>query len=114
MLAGRQELDIEHRILLPDGGIGHVHERARLLRNDQGQPWLISGSVQDISERKRAEAALEKERGFLRTLLESLSDGVVACDAGCLMQMRGGLSRRGSRVRALHLAEVLEPEPRAP
>jgi L-lactate dehydrogenase complex protein LldE len=34
---------------------------------------------------------------------------VVACDAGCLMQMRGGLSRRGSSVRALHLAEVLEP-----
>jgi L-lactate dehydrogenase complex protein LldE len=39
---------------------------------------------------------------------------VVACDAGCLMQMRGGLSRRGSRVRALHLAEVLEPESPAP
>ena len=33
---------------------------------------------------------------------------VVACDAGCLMQMGGGLSRRGSRVRALHLAEVLD------
>jgi L-lactate dehydrogenase complex protein LldE len=37
---------------------------------------------------------------------------VVACDAGCLLQMRGGLSRRGSRVRALHLAEVLEDEAR--
>jgi L-lactate dehydrogenase complex protein LldE len=37
------------------------------------------------------------------------ADAVVACDAGCLMQMRGGLSRRGSRVRALHLAEVLAP-----
>jgi L-lactate dehydrogenase complex protein LldE len=36
------------------------------------------------------------------------ADCVVACDAGCLMQLRGGLSRRGSRVRALHLAEVLE------
>jgi L-lactate dehydrogenase complex protein LldE len=36
------------------------------------------------------------------------ADAVVACDAGCLMQMRGGLSRRGSRIRALHLAEVLE------
>jgi L-lactate dehydrogenase complex protein LldE len=35
---------------------------------------------------------------------------VVACDAGCLMQMRGGLSRRGSRVRALHLAEALDPD----
>ena len=38
------------------------------------------------------------------------ADCVVACDAGCLMQMRGGLSRRSSRVRALHLAEVLEVE----
>ena len=38
------------------------------------------------------------------------ADCVVACDAGCLMQMRGGLSRRGSRVRALHLAEVLDPD----
>ena len=38
------------------------------------------------------------------------ADCVVACDAGCLMQMGGGLSRRGSRVRALHLAQVLEPE----
>jgi hypothetical protein len=34
----------------------------------------------------------------------------VACDAGCLMQMGGGLSRRRSRVRALHLAQVLAGE----
>ena len=36
------------------------------------------------------------------------ADCVVACDAGCLMQMGGGLARRGSRVRAVHLAQVLE------
>src|SRR5207244_12884670 len=42
------------------------------------------------------------------------ADCVVACDAGCLMQMRGGLSRRGSRVRALHLAEVLEADNHRP
>jgi L-lactate dehydrogenase complex protein LldE len=35
---------------------------------------------------------------------------VVACDAGCLMQMQGGLRRRGSAVRALHLAELLAAE----
>ena len=34
---------------------------------------------------------------------------VVACDAGCLMQMAGGLTRRNSPVRAVHLAELLEP-----
>ena len=35
---------------------------------------------------------------------------VVACDAGCLMQMGGGLRRRGSKVRAVHLAELLAGE----
>ena len=34
---------------------------------------------------------------------------VVATDAGCLMNIAGCLRRRGSRVRALHLAQVLEP-----
>jgi L-lactate dehydrogenase complex protein LldE len=32
---------------------------------------------------------------------------VVACDAGCLMQIGGGLARRRSPVRPVHLAEVL-------
>ncbi len=36
---------------------------------------------------------------------------LVACDAGCLMQMGGGLRRRGSRVRAVHLAELLDGGP---
>ncbi len=35
---------------------------------------------------------------------------VVACDAGCLMQMKGGLERRESSVRAVHLAELLDRE----
>jgi L-lactate dehydrogenase complex protein LldE len=35
------------------------------------------------------------------------ADTVVACDAGCLMRMAGLLSRRGSGVRCVHLAELL-------
>jgi L-lactate dehydrogenase complex protein LldE len=38
------------------------------------------------------------------------ADCLVACDAGCLMQMGGGLSRRGSRVRPVHLAQILAGE----
>src|SRR5207247_848058 len=37
---------------------------------------------------------------------------VVACDAGCLMQLGGGLRRRGSSVRAVHLAELIDGERR--
>jgi L-lactate dehydrogenase complex protein LldE len=36
------------------------------------------------------------------------ADVVVATDAGCLMNIAGCLRRRGSPVRALHLAQVLE------
>jgi L-lactate dehydrogenase complex protein LldE len=36
-------------------------------------------------------------------------DCLVACDAGCLMQIGGGLTRRNSRVRAVHLAQILAP-----
>jgi L-lactate dehydrogenase complex protein LldE len=38
---------------------------------------------------------------------KSGADTVVATDAGCLMNIAGRLRRMGSRVRALHLAEVL-------
>jgi L-lactate dehydrogenase complex protein LldE len=34
-------------------------------------------------------------------------DAVIATDAGCLMNIAGCLRRRGSKVRPLHLAEVL-------
>jgi L-lactate dehydrogenase complex protein LldE len=34
-------------------------------------------------------------------------DAVVATDAGCLMNIGGCLRRRGSKVRFLHLSEVL-------
>lgn len=46
----------------------------------------------------------------LTNLEASGASCLVACDAGCLMQIRGGLSRRQSPLRALHLAEVLATE----
>ena len=35
------------------------------------------------------------------------ADAVVACDPSCLLHMAGGLHRRGSRIRPLHIAQVL-------
>jgi L-lactate dehydrogenase complex protein LldE len=52
-------------------------------------------------------AILDKK---LRNVEATGARAVVACDAGCLMQMGGGLTRRGSPIRALHLAQVLAGE----
>lgn len=43
----------------------------------------------------------------LDAVIASGANVVCACDASCLMHIGGGLRRRGSDVRALHLAEVL-------
>ena len=43
----------------------------------------------------------------LTAIESSGADSVCACDSSCLMHIGGGLRRRGSAVRAVHLAEVL-------
>jgi L-lactate dehydrogenase complex protein LldE len=42
-------------------------------------------------------------------VLNSGADALVACDMSCLMHIGGGLSRRGSAVRPMHLAQLLCP-----
>jgi L-lactate dehydrogenase complex protein LldE len=43
----------------------------------------------------------------VNNILATGADAVVACDAGCLMNIGGGLRRARSPVKALHLVEVL-------
>ena len=45
----------------------------------------------------------------LDNIVASGADAVCACDASCLLHIGGGLRRRGSHVRPVHLAEVLAP-----
>ena len=65
-VAGGPDLDIEHRILLADGGVAHVHERGRLMSDGHGGPRLLAGSVQDITDRKRTQELLERNEQLLR------------------------------------------------
>lgn len=43
----------------------------------------------------------------IRAAEEAGADWMVAADAGCMLQIGGGLARRGSRVKLLHLAQAL-------
>jgi L-lactate dehydrogenase complex protein LldE len=43
----------------------------------------------------------------IQAILRTGADTVVSLDPSCLMQIQGALSRAGSRVRTMHLAEVL-------
>ena len=41
-------------------------------------------------------------------VLASGADTLTACDSSCLMQMAGGLEKRGANVRAAHVAKILD------
>lgn len=56
---------IDHRIVRPDGAIRVVHESAEVLRDEQGRPVRMIGTVQDITERKQAEQALQEKDAHL-------------------------------------------------
>lgn len=50
--------DVVHRIVRPDGEIRVVHELAEMFRNDDGGAVCLAGTVQDVTEIKRAEQAM--------------------------------------------------------
>ncbi len=61
-IEGESEYGIEHRIKRPDGTVRWVYEKGRVHRDDNGEAVRFIGIVQDITERKEAAAALEKEK----------------------------------------------------
>jgi PAS domain-containing protein len=67
--------DIEHRIIFADE-VKWVREKAELEFDEQRVLKGGFGAVQDITERKRSEEALRRDRDMLMTVLEAMKDGV--------------------------------------
>ncbi|MBR9982330.1 MAG: PAS domain-containing protein, partial [Desulfatitalea sp.] len=61
-LAGEKELNIEFRVQLPDGAVRHLAGAATVVRDADGRPNRVIGVNFDITERKRAEAALQQAK----------------------------------------------------
>jgi len=60
-----KDFDIEHRLLMPDGSVKHVHVVGHLLETDQRGKAEFVGAITDITERKRAEATLRQTEAYL-------------------------------------------------
>jgi len=61
---------IDHRILLPDGTVRHVHEQAEVFRNDAGRAVKMLGTIQDITESKLVEEKIRKLNEELETKVQ--------------------------------------------
>jgi PAS domain S-box-containing protein len=67
-------LDIEHRIVRDDGKLCWVRARTTAERRD-GVPRMIA-TVQDITDRKSADAALRESEERYRRIVENTSEGI--------------------------------------
>jgi PAS domain S-box-containing protein len=83
VLAGEaQAFQMEKRYIHKSGRAVWVLVSASLLRDGNGSPLYFISQVQDITERKRVEAALrESEERARRTLVEQMLAGVAEVDA---------------------------------
>lgn len=72
-----RKLDIEHRLLMPDGSIKNIHVVAQAARNDSNDIEYI-GAATDITDRKRAETDLRKAFDEIKKLKDKLIEENVA------------------------------------
>ena len=86
-LDGGDPVARDFRVGLADGSVRWLHGRGAVTAWAEGRPVVMSGTVQDITDRKRAEAQLGETLSLLGAALDSTADGILVVDG------RGRISR---------------------
>ncbi len=75
-LGESERYEYEVRMRHRDGHWVWVLDRGKVMEwSENGQPLLMAGTHQDISERKKMEAELDKQQRFFRSILDTTQDG---------------------------------------
>src|SRR5260370_13460216 len=61
----RRDLDFEHRLLMPDGSIKHVHVVGHASKGDEPRTPEFVGAITDITEHRDAEEILRRSEAYL-------------------------------------------------
>ena len=73
----RENFDHEHRLLMPDGSVKHLHVLARALQTSSGDLEFV-GAVTDVTAAKQARAEIEKAFEEIKGLKDRLQNENVA------------------------------------
>ena len=78
-LNGRS-LDADYRLILADGAERIVHVQGGAIFDEENNPIRMRGTVQDITERKRAEEKLRESEEKYRNIVETANEGILITD----------------------------------
>ncbi len=91
---------LDSRLILPDLAERIVNLQAQASQDNAGQPFLITGTVQDITERKKIEEALRESKNFLQGVFDAIPDGI------CILDPELNVIRLNQGLENLYSAEV--------
>lgn len=74
------EYDQEYRILLPDGSLRWIRDRAFPIRDQGGKLVRVAGLATDITDRKTSERAVIASQARLAGLVEIARDAIISVD----------------------------------
>ena len=100
-LASLDAYDVEYRIVVPQSGeVRFVRSTGEIRRDDAGRPVRWFGTLQDITERRRAELAAAESHALMRAIVEGTSDAiwVKALDGRYLMVNRAFADQRDATI----------------
>ena len=89
----RKPFEMDYRLIRPDGTIRTVHTIGEVTYDPDGKPLVKSGTIQDITEHKKAEEALRRSETMLQAIIDTEPECVKLIDAEArlIMMNRAGL-----------------------
>ncbi len=79
----RKPVDTEYRLRTKSGEYRWFRGRGQAIWDQDGKARRMSGSIQDITQEKKAEARILREKRFSENLIDSSVDGILAYDNKC-------------------------------
>lgn len=73
--------EVEHRVVWPSGEVRWLACKGQVVKDQEGRPQRMLGTVQDISIRKQAEIKLRDSQMFLTSIIENLPHMIFVKDA---------------------------------
>ncbi|MDP1790248.1 MAG: PAS domain-containing protein, partial [Methylibium sp.] len=80
-IAHGTKLEVDFRVVWPDGSIHHLHSAGRVLADSQGKPTKLIGVDWDVTPLRDLNARLAEQYELLRVTLQSIGDAVITTDA---------------------------------